>query len=177
MPPLGFDLTLKSSHHHGKLEDLTVTQVDRPVAPTPPVSSHPPTKKSRLKQLQQEQFEQQQIREETGAVLCTELTAGNKVQWQCIKCTFKHTNKELVSCHIRDAHKPKKGDSVSLLAHNHFVQVLSPEQAAVDAHLTPGESNGVSGRTAGLSPAQKKGRTNKIFYFCLLHIILGYGVI
>lgn len=87
--------------------------------------------------------------------------------WQCIKCNFKHMHKDVVSSHIRDQHKPKKGDPVSLLTHNHLIQVVVPEQDAdvLMASSTSGDLMDYSEKTL---IEQKRGMLLWIFYF-LVH--------
>ncbi|CAL8099551.1 unnamed protein product [Orchesella dallaii] len=115
MPPSGIDLSLKRPRPH---EDDMSSQ-----------GLMMPSKKTRL---QEPHFSLS-----TGGA-----TNGNRVlsMWQCIKCSFKHLNKDVVSAHIRDQHKPKKGDPVSLLSHNHLIQVLVPEQ---DADALLGNNDGI----------------------------------
>lgn len=196
VPPSGFDLTLKRSHsrhaHHAQHQHLSAEEMRggedvrlqqqqdmMPVAAAvQSVAATPPTKKSRLKQIQQQQELQQKLEQQQKQQqqLCQEAggatnEGGNKSLslWQCIKCSFKHLNKELVSQHIRDVHKPKKGDSVSLLAHNHLIQVSIPEQE-VEALMTNSlnmEGMDYSGRMTAvptISPAQKKGKETEVFY-------------
>lgn len=184
VPPNGFDLTLKRPHsrhaHHQQNQeemrssedvimmasDMQAKQQQNAMMPAAPNPVTPTTKKSRLKQIQQQQEQQQKLLEQqTAAYEASGATTegGNKTLslWQCIKCSFKHPNKELVSNHIRDMHKPKKGDTVSLLAHNHLVQVMIPEQD-VEALMTYSTNNqevtDFTARALGITTAQKKGK-------------------
>ncbi|ODM93032.1 putative zinc finger protein [Orchesella cincta] len=106
MPPSGIDLSLKRPRPY---EDDMSSQ-----------GLMMPSKKTRL--------QEPHFSSSTGGAT----NGNNKIlsMWQCIKCSFKHLNKDVVSTHIRDQHKPKKGDPVSLLSHNHLIQVLVPEQDA-----------------------------------------------
>ncbi|CAG7815402.1 unnamed protein product [Allacma fusca] len=48
---------------------------------------------------------------------------SKKILWKCKKCPFKHASKEIVVFHIRQYHKPKRGESVSILSRNHLTSV------------------------------------------------------
>lgn len=161
-PPSGFDLTLKrprSRHRQQKKSQdeerqsqATYTMFFHDMKAQQQAAMPPmPTKKSRLQQSEQQQ---------TTSCTAGGATSGteNKIlsMWQCIKCDFKHLNKDVVSTHIREQHKPKKGDPVSLLTHNHLIQVMIPEQD-VDVLMASNSGDGADYSARGLLSGVNKG--------------------